>query len=50
MSTCIHNKHGKCQIFDEASENPGCDGLGNCICDDDEDPGYTCEDYKGDDE
>ena len=37
---------GKCQLFDSEIENPGRDENGICICSDDEDPSYMCEDYQ----
>ena len=51
---CIYNEFGtgKCQLFDEDEgiERAGCDDEGFCICDDDPDPSYLCEDYKSDSE
>lgn len=39
---------GKCQVWDEGVENPGCDENGNCVCDCDPDPSYLCGDYQSD--
>jgi hypothetical protein len=46
---CIYNQwEGKCQMWDEDIESPGCDEEGHCICCDDEDPSYLCESYESD--
>ena len=41
---------GKCTLFCDEIERPGCNDDGICICADDEDPSFLCEDYdSGDD-
>ena len=46
---CLQNNfHGECNVWDESVEMPGCDDEGFCVCDDDEDPADTCEDYQSD--
>lgn len=42
--------NGKCQLFTPEMESPGCDENGFCICEDDEHPEDTCEDYESDSE
>jgi len=36
---------GKCQLFNPHFEQFGVDEDGYCICEDDENPEETCEDY-----
>jgi len=47
---CVFNEFrtGKCQVFEEGIENPGCDEEGHCICDDDESPEDTCDQLQSD--
>jgi len=40
---------GKCQLYCEGIEEPGCDEKGYCICSDDECPLDICEKYNCDD-
>ncbi len=46
MSCKFNDRDGKCEIFDGSIEMPGVDENGICICEDDENPGDTCEDYQ----
>lgn len=46
MSCKFQDFNGKCQLFDGLIEIPGVDEEGNCICSDDEDPSYLCEEYE----
>lgn len=39
---------GKCTLWDDSIERPGCDSKGYCVCEDDEDPSIVCEDYESD--
>lgn len=39
---------GKCHMWDENIEMNGCDEHGNCVCDCDPDPSYTCDQYQSD--
>ena len=49
---CIYQDlmNSKCSLFNDDIERPGCDEEGNCVCSDDEDPSYSCEDYQSIDE
>lgn len=46
MSCKFSDQDGKCQLFDGSIEMNGVDENGICICEDDEDPTYVCEDYQ----
>lgn len=46
MSCKYSDIDGKCTMYDEGVEQPGCDDDGTCICQDDPDPTYLCEDYE----
>lgn len=46
MSCRFSDHNGYCQLFDGSIEMPGCDKDGICLCEDDEDPTKTCEDYE----
>ena len=54
---CIYNdREGKCQSWDEEQDKgttfENCDGgwniNGECVCEDDPDPGYSCAYYESD--
>jgi len=45
MSCKYGNFDGVCQFFGDGIERFGCDEEGNCICEDDENPLDSCEDY-----
>ena len=50
--SCLYKSNwadsGKCELWDDTIEMPGCDNEGNCICDNDPDPSYLCGDYESD--
>ena len=46
MSCKYSNNNGICQFFGDGIERFGCQNDGVCICEDDEDPSYLCEDYE----
>lgn len=49
---CIYcDFHGKCSMHDPeyAIDGLGCDDDGNCNCESDPDPGYSCDTYETDD-
>lgn len=46
MSCKFSDFDGYCTIFDPDFENPGVDEDGICICEDNEDPSITCEDFE----
>lgn len=49
--TCKHNDcDGRCKYFDDEIERFGYDENGFCICDEDENPLDTCEDFESYDE
>lgn len=37
---------GYCTLWNEEVEMNGCSEEGYCICEDDEDPSFTCEEYE----
>jgi len=46
---CIYSDfEGKCTLYTEGVESPGTDedDNGYCVCEDDEDPLYTCAEYE----
>ena len=48
---CQYSKsYGPCDLYDPEIENPGWDDNGHCICEDDENPRYLCDEYKSDEE
>ena len=48
--TCkFHNYDGLCDLWGEdmfEHIEASCDEVGHCVVDDDEDPGFMCEDYE----
>ena len=46
MSCVYSGFHGECQLWEEGEQRPGCSDDGYCICEEDPDPGITCEDYE----
>jgi len=46
MSCKFNNFQGICDLFGDGIERSGYDGEGICICDDDEEPLDSCEDYE----
>lgn len=50
MSCKFSDFDGKCTIFDPEIECMGVSDEGHCICQDDEDPGYSCENYENNEE
>ena len=48
---CIYSdSDGICTVYDPGIENSGWNENGYCICEDDENPLESCEDYQSDDE
>lgn len=45
MSCKFSDPNGFCQLIGDGIERNGCDTDGACICEDDEEPLDTCEDY-----
>lgn len=45
MSCKFSDSNGICSLYDNEIENPGWNEKGVCICEDDENPGFLCEDY-----
>ena len=48
MGCQLSSFDGKCEVWDEGLEQDGVDVNGNCVCDDDPDPSYTCDQYMSD--
>ena len=46
MSCKYSDFNGVCQLFGDGMERPGCDEEGYCVCEDDEEPLDSCEDYE----
>ena len=50
MTCRFHNYKGLCDLWDKELMfehiATSCDDVGHCVIDDDEDPGFMCEDYE----
>ena len=46
MSCRFSDFNGTCQLYDPEIENFGWNSEGFCICEDNENPGYVCEEYE----
>ena len=45
MGCIFLDDDGTCSVFSPDIENSGCDEDGKCLCYDDPDPSYLCEEY-----
>ena len=50
MGCQYSDSDGICSLYDPEIENIACDDKGHCICEDDPNPSYLCEEYKSDEE
>lgn len=46
MSCKFSYPDGRCAVWGDGIEIQGCNEYGFCVCEDDENPGYSCEDYE----
>ena len=48
MGCTYSDWEGKCILYDENYESPGTDeeDKGYCVCEEDEEPEYTCAEYE----